>query len=125
MKKLLIAVFMGLPAVACSENVVHQAAPTAAPTEQTPIEQTDDTEPTDETKDAAKPAGTAKKEAAKDIPPPTVSITRQTGTFGGTRIAYRAIAGETYLKDKDGTPTASITSYSYIKEGPVDPRRPV
>ncbi|MFS0738128.1 peptidase S10 [Sphingomonas sp. 1P06PA] len=70
-------------------------------------------------------AADAKKEAAKDIPPPTVSITRQTGTFGGTRIAYRAIAGETYLKDKDGTPTASITSYSYIKEGPVDPRRPV
>lgn len=70
-------------------------------------------------------AAEARKEAAKDVPPPTVSVTRHSGTFGGTRIAYRAIAGETYLKDKDGTPTAAITSYSYIKEGPVDPRRPV
>ncbi|QNE30711.1 peptidase S10 [Sphingomonas sp. NBWT7] len=59
------------------------------------------------------------------IPPPTVSVTRHSGTFGGTRINYRAIAGDTYLKDKDGKPLASITSYSYIKEGPVDPKRPV
>ncbi|MEZ0495502.1 S10 family peptidase [Sphingomonas sp. IW22] len=62
---------------------------------------------------------------APAIPPPVVSETRHSGTFGGTRIAYRAIAGDTYLKDKDGKPLASITSYSYIKEGQVDPNRPV
>ena len=59
------------------------------------------------------------------IPAPVRSVTRHSGTFGGTRIAYRAIAGDTYLKDKDGKPLASITSYSYLKEGPVDPNRPV
>ena len=69
--------------------------------------------------------GEAKAEKAVDIPAPVRSITKHSGTFGGTRINYRAIAGETYLKDKDGKPLASITSYSYIKEGPVDPKRPV
>ena len=59
------------------------------------------------------------------IPPPVVSVTRHSGTLGGTRINYRAIAGETYLKDKEGKPLAAITSYSYIKEGPTDPKRPV
>ena len=59
------------------------------------------------------------------IPEPVVSTTRHSGTFGGQRIAYRAVAGETYLRDKDGQPLAAITSYSYIKEGPVDPNRPV
>lgn len=69
------------------------------------------------------------KPAAKDdgppIPPPVVSVTHHSGTFGGTRLNYRATAGETYLKDKDGKPLAAITSYSYVKEGPVDPQRPV
>lgn len=69
----------------------------------------------------------AEKSDATDaaIPAPVRSVTRHSGTFGGTRIAYRAIAGDTYLKDKDGKPLASITSYSYLKEGPVDPNRPV
>lgn len=79
----------------------------------------------------AAPLAAQDKPAAKDdaadaaIPAPVRSVTRHSGTFGGTRIAYRAIAGDTYLKDKDGKPLASITSYSYIKEGPVDPNRPV
>ncbi|SFS01252.1 S10 family peptidase [Sphingomonas jatrophae] len=66
-----------------------------------------------------------KKEAARDIPPPVVSVTRHSGTFGGVRVNYRATAGETYLKDKDGNPLAAITSYSYVKEGKTDPNRPV
>ncbi len=69
-------------------------------------------------------AANAKAETGA-IPPPVVSVTRHSGTFGGQKISYRAIAGETYLKDKDGKPLAAITSYSYIKDGPVDPRRPV
>jgi carboxypeptidase C (cathepsin A) len=75
----------------------------------------------------SKPAAKAEKsdKPAAAIPDPVRSVTRHSGTFGGTRVAYRAIAGDTYLKDKDGKPLASITSYSYIKEGPVDPNRPV
>jgi carboxypeptidase C (cathepsin A) len=79
----------------------------------------------------AAPLAAQDKPAAKDdaadaaIPAPVRSVTRHSGSFGGTRIAYRAIAGDTYLKDKDGKPLASITSYSYIKEGPVDSNRPV
>jgi len=76
---------------------------------------------------AQKPAdpGPAAAADAPAIPPPVVSVTRHSGTFGGTRISYRATAGETYLKDKDGKPLAAITSYSYVKEGAVDPKRPV
>lgn len=70
-------------------------------------------------------APAARAGADRPIPPPVVSVTQHSGVFGGQRIAYRAIAGETYLKDKDGQPLAAITSYSYIKEGPVDPNRPV
>jgi carboxypeptidase C (cathepsin A) len=72
-----------------------------------------------------KPAAKNEKAADAAVPPPVVSITKHRGTFGGTRIAYRAIAGETYLKDKDGKPLAALTSYSYIKDGATDPKRPV
>jgi carboxypeptidase C (cathepsin A) len=69
------------------------------------------------------PAPAAKPDPA--VPPPVVSVTHHTGTFGGQRIAYTATAGETYLKDKDGTPTASFVTYAYIKDGPLDPQRPI
>lgn len=68
----------------------------------------------------AKPA--AKSDA--DIPPPTVSVTRHSGMFGGQNVAYTATAGETYLKAEDGTPRASIFSVAYVKDG-RDPTRPV
>src|SRR3546814_6502199 len=71
-----------------------------------------------------KPKAEKKKEADKPIPPPTVSVTRHKGTFGGKTIAYKATAGETYLKADDGTPRASIFSVSYVKE-PRDPDRPI
>ncbi|WP_448657989.1 S10 family peptidase [Sphingomonas sp. CJ99] len=76
---------------------------------------------------AAQPAPAPKAEAKSEaaIAPPVRSETRHSGTFGGQRISYRAIAGDTYLKDKDGKPLASITSYTYLKDGPVDPNRPV
>jgi carboxypeptidase C (cathepsin A) len=72
---------------------------------------------------AGKPVEADAKEA-KPVPTPTISITRHSGTFGGQRINYVATASETYLKDKDGTPKASIFSVSYVKEG-RDPNRPV
>jgi carboxypeptidase C (cathepsin A) len=55
---------------------------------------------------------------------PNRSVTRHSGTFGGQRINYVATAGETFLKDKDGNPRASIFSISYVREG-RDPNRPV
>lgn len=74
------------------------------------------------------PAQEAKGDAAKAeaaIPAPTVSVTKHVGTFGGQRIAFTATAGETYLRDKDGKPTAAIVSTAYVKDGPRDPNRPV
>jgi carboxypeptidase C (cathepsin A) len=65
-----------------------------------------------------------KREAQAPVPPPNVSVTRHSGTFGGQRMAYTATAGETYLKAEDGTPKASIFSIAYVKE-PRDPARPI
>jgi carboxypeptidase C (cathepsin A) len=72
----------------------------------------------------AKDEKPAAEEAAKPVPPPQVSVTHHKGTFGGKAISYTATASETYLKDKDGTPKASIFSTSYVKDG-NDPNRPV
>ena len=65
-----------------------------------------------------------KAEATQETRKPQVVVTRGSGTFGGQRISYTATAGETFLKDADGTPKAAITYYSYVKE-PRDPRRPI
>lgn len=47
-------------------------------------------------------------------------------TVNGQRVRYTATAGETYLRDEDGNPTASIFSTTYIADGHADPRtRPV
>ena len=70
------------------------------------------------------PAKEAPDTAPAPVKPPTVSVTRHSGTFGGQRVAYTATAGETYLKDKDGTPKAAIFSTAYVKDG-RDPNRPV
>jgi carboxypeptidase C (cathepsin A) len=67
---------------------------------------------------------TATKEDAAPARAPNISVTRHSGTFGGQRVSYVATAGETFLKDKEGTPRASIFSISYVKEG-RDPNRPV
>jgi carboxypeptidase C (cathepsin A) len=68
-----------------------------------------------------------KAEAPKEkseIPPPSVSVTRHSGNFGGKSISYTATAGETYLTDEKGKPIAAIFSTSYVKDG-RDPTRPV
>jgi carboxypeptidase C (cathepsin A) len=63
-------------------------------------------------------------EAAADVPAPNRVTAKRSGTFGGVKMAYTAIAGETYLKDKDGNPTAAIFSTTYLKDNP-EPNRPV
>ena len=69
-------------------------------------------------------ADAGKDKAPSDIPPPTVSVTKHKGTFGGKAISYTATTGETYLTDEKGKPTAAIFSTSYVKDG-RDPNRPV
>ena len=49
------------------------------------------------------------------IPEPETFVTEHTGEFNGTRVRYTATAGETYLKDENGAPRASIFSTSYIR----------
>jgi carboxypeptidase C (cathepsin A) len=45
---------------------------------------------------------------------------------GGKNVAYKVIAGETYVENDKGEPVASIFSTSYIADGYADPRtRPV
>jgi carboxypeptidase C (cathepsin A) len=52
--------------------------------------------------------------------------TRGQVTVNGQRVRYTATAGETFLRDEDGNPTASIFSTAYIADGTTDPRtRPV
>lgn len=65
-----------------------------------------------------------KQEEARESRVQNRSITRHAGTFGGQRIGYTAIAGETFLRADDGTPRAAIFSTTYLKE-PRDPNRPV
>jgi carboxypeptidase C (cathepsin A) len=61
-----------------------------------------------------------------DTPEPRVWESRGQVTVAGERIRYAVTAGETFLRDSDGNPTASIFSTSYIADGTSDPRtRPV
>lgn len=60
------------------------------------------------------------------VEPPRVFITSHAGTFNGQKVRYRAIAGETHLRNAQGAPGASLFSVSYIKENVTAPeRRPV
>ena len=72
-------------------------------------------------------AQTAEKPAEKApsaVAVPNRVVAKRSGTFGGVKINYTAIVGETFLKDKDGTPTAAIFATTYLKENP-EPNRPV
>lgn len=57
--------------------------------------------------------------------PPVRFVTQHRTTIRGKRIDYTATAGETYLTTMTGEPTASVFSFSYVKDGPRDPSRPV
>lgn len=61
-----------------------------------------------------------------DAPEPRVYESRGQVTINEQRIRYSVSAGETFLHDEDGNPTASIFSTAYIADGYADPRtRPV
>lgn len=57
---------------------------------------------------------------------PKEFVTRHTLEIGGKTLRYRAVAGETFLKDAKGAPKASIWSVSYLLEGTDAPSaRPI
>ncbi|MFZ1806140.1 MAG: peptidase S10 [Cyclobacteriaceae bacterium] len=66
-----------------------------------------------------------KKEETKPIPEAKEFITTHQGTFGGKAIKYKAVAGETYLKNDDGESVASIWSVTYKLDSPENTNRPV
>ena len=51
--------------------------------------------------------------------------TVHSGTFNGQKISYKAIVGETFLKNSKGEITGSLWSTSYLKEGTENAKRPV
>jgi carboxypeptidase C (cathepsin A) len=65
-----------------------------------------------------------KSEQIAEVADPVMFVTEHTGQFGGERVRYRVEAGETHLKNEDGEPTASLFTFSYIREG-ADADRPV
>lgn len=62
----------------------------------------------------------------KPIPEPTVFVSEHSARFNGRSIDYTATAGETYVRDKDGEPKASIFTFAYVKDDVADDEsRPV
>jgi carboxypeptidase C (cathepsin A) len=51
---------------------------------------------------------------------PREFVTHHPGTFGSEKVHYTVIAGDTVLKDETGAPTATIFSFSYIREDVKD-----
>ncbi|WCL55143.1 S10 family peptidase [Gimibacter soli] len=68
----------------------------------------------------------AKTAAAPAIPEPAVFSSSKSGTFNGVKVAYKAVAGDTYIRDAKGKPVATFFTYAYLKDGVKDPStRPV
>lgn len=51
---------------------------------------------------------------AAPVPEPTHFVSQHDGRFNGHTLHYEVRAGETYLRDADGEPTAAIFSFDYI-----------
>lgn len=54
------------------------------------------------------------------IPEPTQFVTEHKGRFNNTKMDYQAVAGETYLRNLKGEPTASIFSFAYLQDDVKD-----
>src|SRR5262249_10157999 len=59
------------------------------------------------------------------LPQPRHYVTRHRMMIHGAPIAYVATAGETYVTNATGEPIASFFTFSYVRDGAPDPRRPV
>lgn len=66
------------------------------------------------------------KEEAKPIPEAQSFVTSHSGRFNSTSVDYTVTAGETYVRDKNGEPKASIFTFAYTKNDVDDDEaRPV
>lgn len=54
------------------------------------------------------------------VPDPTRFVSEHRARFNGQQMSYTATAGETYIRDKDGNPKASIFSFAYVKNDVAD-----
>ncbi|MEM1433241.1 MAG: serine carboxypeptidase [Pseudomonadota bacterium] len=73
-------------------------------------------------------AHTADSEDSAQAPiPEAVAFTsRHSGTFNGRVLSYTARAGETYLRDDDGKPTATLFTFDYLAaDTDTEANRPV
>ena len=61
----------------------------------------------------------------EDLPKAKRFVTQHKTRILGKTIRYKAIAGETFISNLYGEPTASIFSFSYIVDTPAGPDRPV
>ncbi len=76
--------------------------------------------------EASKPQADEKKKPEAPTAEEKHFVTRHEGTFHGTRITYRAIAGETRLRDKEGKFRASLFTFAYLADTHRDPaERPI
>lgn len=61
-----------------------------------------------------------------DIENPTRFVREKSGRFGGQSLDYTTVAGDTFIRGKDGEPTVTFFSMAYIKQDVDDPAtRPV
>lgn len=60
-------------------------------------------------------SGTASTNSSASFSPREF-VTHHEGVFGGEKIRYTAIAGDTVLSNEAGVPTATIFSFSYLRE---------
>jgi carboxypeptidase C (cathepsin A) len=75
---------------------------------------------------AAGPAAGEEQKAPPEPGEPKEFVTHHTLEIAGQPLRYRAVAGETFLRDDDGTPKASVFTISYLLDGVDDPaRRPI
>jgi carboxypeptidase C (cathepsin A) len=62
---------------------------------------------------------------AEDLPPLRRFVTEHETMIRGRALRYTATAGETYITNLAGEPTARIFSFAYVRDGGADPDRPV
>jgi len=60
------------------------------------------------------------KTASKPVPPPTQFVSEHRARFNDRNIEYTATAGETYVRDNEGEPKASIFPFAYTKKNLAD-----